>query len=160
MLVANTTTPSVNFEEFVPTGIELQDANGEKSKKIFDNKYIGIYITAGFCGPCKQFTKRLESYATKYKDNFEVVTISLDRCDESNAEYLKSFRETSFSFLPYFFKPNGSVWDLTIKLVGGRGQIPLLVIYDENRNFVGVGNDLIVGDILGEINYRPWDNKK
>lgn len=154
---ATATKSSVEYDEFIPADVNVYNNEGiliEKSK--FAKKYVAVYLTAKFCGPCKNFTKNLEKYVNKYHKNIEVLCVSLDRYEREYDKYVVSMKSTKFNFLPYFYRPNRQIWELSIKLVGGRGRIPLLVVYDENRKFVEVANDLVEADVNGNKLYTPW----
>jgi nucleoredoxin len=60
----------------------------------FANKYIALYFSAHWCGPCRNFTPRL---ADRYKKlveeegaNLEIIFISADEDDEQAMEYFKT----------------------------------------------------------------------
>lgn len=156
-LLANFTDDIVKYEEFVPKNINLINKNGIQLKQQnLSKKYVIVYVSAGFCGPCKKLTPKLKKYVNKYGGKVDVILISLDRCEDQYNAYISTLEDTNFSFMPYFYKPNLQVWKLSKRLVGGRGKIPLLVMYDENKKFIGVVNNFIENDADGKKNYTPW----
>ena len=40
---------------------------------------IGVYVSAGWCPPCRAFSPVLSNWAKERKDEFEVVFVSLDK---------------------------------------------------------------------------------
>lgn len=67
------------------------NAKGEEIPlTVLNNKAIGIYFSAHWCGPCRRFTPRMVEYRDKYKDDFEVVFISSDRSEKDQFHYMKS----------------------------------------------------------------------
>ncbi|CAN0141847.1 unnamed protein product [Ectocarpus sp. 8 AP-2014] len=40
---------------------------------------IGVYVSAGWCPPCRAFSPVLSKWAKEHKDEFEVVFVSLDK---------------------------------------------------------------------------------
>ncbi len=95
-------------------------------------KVLGIYFSAHWCPPCKQFTPVL---AAKYRDilkagqPFEIVFVSSDR---SQAEADSYFKEMPWKALP--FSERGTKDALSSKFnVQG---IPTLVLLDEHGNVI------------------------
>ncbi|MEM7394659.1 MAG: thioredoxin-like domain-containing protein, partial [Verrucomicrobiota bacterium] len=56
-----------------------------------DDKVIGIYFSASWCGPCRRFTPSLVKYREMYKDDFEVIFVSSDRSASAQADYMKKY---------------------------------------------------------------------
>jgi len=75
--------PRTNFKErtVVDTAIVLGKA-----------RFVMIYFSAHWCGPCRQFTPMLAKFYNEHKANynFEVVFVS---CDRSEGEMLSYFEE-------------------------------------------------------------------
>ena len=67
--------------------LERFDASALKGKK-----YLAVYFSASWCGPCKQFTPRLVNWYQQQKtelDNFDVIFVSRDHSKEAMVEYIK-----------------------------------------------------------------------
>lgn len=55
-------------------------------------KYLAVYFSASWCGPCRQFTPRLVNWYKQQKeqlDKFDVIFVSRDRSEEAMLEYMK-----------------------------------------------------------------------
>ena len=72
---------------------KLTDAKGKrvKSESLAKTKYVAVYFSAHWCGPCRQFTPELVKFTKENRKdgNFEVVFISLDTSDKAMLEYMK-----------------------------------------------------------------------
>jgi len=70
---------------------KLVDANGKKvSRDSLKGKTVGIYFSAHWCPPCRQFTPLLVKFRDKHKREFEVVFVSSDNSPEEKKEYMRS----------------------------------------------------------------------
>ena len=99
------------------------DASSLKAKK-----YLAVYFSASWCGPCKQFTPRLVDWYKQHKpqlDKFDVIFVSRDDSKEDMLEYMKQ------DGMPWpalnFAKANQG--NSPLETYAGRG-IPCLVIID------------------------------
>lgn len=71
----------------------LLDANGnEVSSEEIEGKYIGLYFSASWCGPCRSFTPKLIKFKEKHNANFEVVLIGSDGSAKAQANYMKKYK--------------------------------------------------------------------
>jgi len=89
-----------------------------------DHKYIGLYFSAHWCGPCRSFTPSLiEAYTDHYKaKGLQIVFVSSDRDQAAFLDYFKD--------MPWLAIPNGdSRKNLLNKLFEVQG-IPTLVLID------------------------------
>lgn len=79
---------SVWLEEYF--GKELVDAQKKKhSVDELNGKMIGIYFSAHWCPPCRQFTPKLVEFRDALKDkDFEIVFVSCDRDKKSMEQYM------------------------------------------------------------------------
>ncbi|CAJ1954460.1 unnamed protein product [Cylindrotheca closterium] len=119
-------------------------------------KVIGLYFSADWCGPCRQFTPELASFYERMnkkrgkKDQFEIVWIS--RCRDGNS-YSQYFAQMPWLALP----PE--------EAMGARGQqlgdkykvksIPSLVLIDDLGNTITIqARDKIPQDKAG-VGF-PW----
>mmetsp|Transcript_3909 Transcript_3909/g.7197 ORF Transcript_3909/g.7197 Transcript_3909/m.7197 type:complete len:203 (+) Transcript_3909:147-755(+) len=52
-------------------------------------KLVGLYFSAGWCGPCRQFTPILSKFHNDNIDDFRVVFVSMDRSEQAMLEYIR-----------------------------------------------------------------------
>ena len=70
-------SPSPSSNGLIPD--TLLNSNGkEVSSKLLKGKYVGLYFSASWCGPCRSFTPELIRFRNQYKDNFEVILVGGD----------------------------------------------------------------------------------
>jgi thiol-disulfide isomerase/thioredoxin len=75
-----------------------------------DVKFVALYFSAHWCGPCKRFTP---AFATYYEDqggakDTEVVFVTLDHDDDSFLEY---FAEMPWAAVPFAFEGREAISD-------------------------------------------------
>jgi nucleoredoxin len=121
-------------------------------------KVVGLYFSADWCGPCRQFTPELVSFYERMnkrrgkKDQFEIVWVSRCRDGNSYGQY--------FSSMPWLALPPEEA-------MGARGQelgdkykvkgIPSLVLLDDLGNTITIdGRNKIPQDKAG-VGF-PWRN--
>ena len=122
-------------------------------------KVIGVYFSADWCGPCRQFTPELASFYEKMnnrrgkKDQFEIIWVS--RCRDAN------------SFGQYFTHMGGWLALPNEEALGPRGQmlgdlyktkgIPHLVLLDEVGNVITLDARSKIPTDRAGIGF-PWRN--
>lgn len=118
----------------------LIDKNGNNYNTInkLNNKYIAIYFSAKWCGPCKQFTPKLVNFYNKVdKNNFELLFISLDK---NLNEFNMYFNEMPWLSIP-FDKNNSESLSELFNIDG----IPTLQLYDNYGNLISTyGKDIVL----------------
>lgn len=118
----------------------LIDKNGNNYNTInkLNNKYIAIYFSAKWCGPCKQFTPKLVNFYNKVdKNNFELLFISLDK---NLNEFNMYFNEMPWLSIPYD-KNNSESLSEVFNIDG----IPTLQLYDNYGNLISTyGKDIVL----------------
>ena len=80
--------------EFV--GEELVDKDGKTTKLqsvLGQGRVVGIYFSAHWCPPCRNFTPKLAEFYKKIKDtangnSFEIIFVSSDKSEDEFKEYL------------------------------------------------------------------------
>ncbi|KAL7171497.1 hypothetical protein ACSBR2_036202 [Camellia fascicularis] len=102
--------------------------NGDQVK--FDSlkgKKVGLYFSASWCGPCRQFTPNLvEVYnEVSSKGDFEIVFVSADEDEEAFKGY---FSKMPWLAIPFSDSKTRDHLDELFKVMG----IPYLVIIDES----------------------------
>lgn len=60
------------------------------SRDSLKGKTVGIYFSAHWCPPCRQFTPLLVEFRDKNKKDFEVVFVSSDHSPAEKKEYMNS----------------------------------------------------------------------
>lgn len=109
----------------------LEMLEGHMTKKgsdfqFSDEKYIGLYFSAHWCPPCRQFTPKLAEYYNNVQakgHRFEVVFLSSDRDEDSFNEY---YNEMPWAALKF---NDREIKNKIAEIYSVRG-IPTLVILD------------------------------
>lgn len=77
------------------------DASSVDTNTCLQNKYVMIYFSAHWCGPCRQFTPGLAAFYSdlkKTRDDFELVFVSSDKDEAGFNEYYGSMPWTAMPF--------------------------------------------------------------
>lgn len=99
------------------------DSKGNKvSSDILTGKYVGLYFSASWCGPCRKFTPALIEFRNKYKAEFEVVLVGADGSMRAQANYMRKYK------MPWLAMQNQSPEVKQTRRMTGVKQIPTLVI--------------------------------
>ena len=117
------------FEEAL--GNEFVKADGSKvTKESLKGKYLGVYFSAHWCGPCRGFTPKLAEWYKNdlSKKNFEIIFVSSDRDQAAFDGYLS---EMPWLALPFSDRARKSMlsdmFDVegipTFAIVGPDGKI-------------------------------------
>lgn len=109
-------------------GPVVQTADQQKvdSRKLANSRYMLVYFSAHWCGPCRAFTPRLVDYvnARRGGNNFNVVFVSSDRSEADMFNYMTEMK------MPWATVPFAQIGPSGLKAkYGGRG-IPNLVLID------------------------------
>ena len=126
------------------------DVSGEKVPSTeLGKKYVGLYFSASWCGPCRKFTPTLISFRDKFKNEFEVVLISGDGSSKAQANYMKKYS------MPWVAMKNKSAEAKHATKLTEVKSIPHLVILDNERNILTIdGKDDLVK--MGEKALEHW----
>lgn len=159
-LAAKNNTINNNFSNLVGDtlfkwsndGLQLQ--LGKTSDLLKGKNAVGIYFSASWCGPCRQFTPVLVDYykeVNKRGKKFEVVLVSQDQSDDDFINY--------YSKMPWLAIPIDSVTEY-VQSLGAKYRlkgIPHLVILDGyDASLITLdGRGKVMGDKYGlEYPYR------
>jgi len=115
-------------------------------------KYIALYFSAGWCGPCHQFTPELVKFYNEMKPKypgFEVVFVSRDYGANAMEKYMAEMA-MPWPAVRYAFARS----DPNLKKYAGTG-IPCLVLLNENGDVIShsyvngayVGPYKVMGDL-------------
>jgi nucleoredoxin len=113
---------------------DLVALEGKKAHRFDDaalanTKYFGIYYSASWCGPCKQFTPKLVEFYNRVKPSnpdFELIFVSRDHSEPEMEAYM---REDKMPWPALDFRKASSKHVLTSYRGSG---IPCLVLIDAN----------------------------
>ena len=112
-----------NLQELL--GSSLMDAQGNPvNPSTLKGKFLGIYFSANWCPPCRQFTPKLIEFRNAHADQFEVVFVSSDRNADDQQKYMQ---ETG---MPWPAIPHASEQVQLLKEKFDISGIPSLVIVD------------------------------
>lgn len=104
----------------------------------FRGKPLIINMWASYCAPCLQEMGSLERLSKRYRDQFNVIGISID----DYPERAQAFLAKAQSSFPHFIDQN-----LVIENMVGANRIPLTVLVDAN------------GRVLHKVyGAREWDS--
>merc|ERR1712137_641347 len=131
-------------------GNELQTKDGKKPTEevLKDKKMVGIYFSAHWCPPCRQFTPLL---ATTYEDmmedfkDFEIVFASSDRSEDGFNEY---YEQMPWTALPYAQRELKEELSKRFFL----RTIPFLVFLNEQGEIITKDGRNLVVEVRGNVN--------
>ena len=117
-----------------PTGLipkTLLNSEGkEVSSASLTGKYVGLYFSASWCGPCRSFTPALIQFRNQHKDKFEVILVGGDGTAKDQAKYVKKYQ------MPWLSMINQSDAAKQASQSLGVQYIPFLVILDPTGQVV------------------------
>lgn len=134
-------------------GDKFVDSKGKAvgADRVIKKKVLGLYFSANWCKPCREFTPRLAELYEKFQKegkDFEVVFVSMDETEEKFKEYLA---EMPWLALPYDDKQTRSLLMTELEVRG----LPSLVILDEDRQVITAkGREFVLKDPEGAK--FPW----
>jgi nucleoredoxin len=80
---------------------ELRTASNQKIQRdALAGKIVGIYFSASWCPPCRNFTPSLVNMRDAHKDAFEVILVGFDRGDAAHWKYMKDYKMNFLSLVP------------------------------------------------------------
>ncbi len=115
-------------------------------------KYVALYFSAEWCGPCRRFTPKLVDFYKRAKakhPQFELVFVSRDHDEESMIRYMKTDK-MQWPTVHFDQRHPFNVYK-------GRG-IPCLVILDEQGNVIE--HTYVDGKNIGAANVMESFDKR
>lgn len=110
------------------------DMNKVPEETLRSKKYIGLYFSAHWCGPCRMFTPKLTEFYSKFeRDDFELIFCSSDRDEASFKDY---FKDMSFKALNKYASDEASKFQEFLSQKAGVRGIPHLIILDIDGNII------------------------
>ena len=132
-------------------GTELVGKSGNiSSQETLENKVVGIYFSAHWCGPCRQFTPMLVEFYNNFKAMGAPMEIIFVSADQNQEEFNKYYETMPWVAMPFGDSKNDLLND-HFKIEG----IPTLVFVDPANNKVLTtdGRSLLTG---GENQLLDW----
>ncbi|MEM7600889.1 MAG: thioredoxin-like domain-containing protein [Verrucomicrobiota bacterium] len=129
--VAITNAQELVRPSFLPE--KLEDARGKKmDSRELAGKYIGLYFSASWCGPCKAFTPFLKAFRNDHLDNgFEVVLVNFDKTNTAKRRYIDD-SEMEWPSIPGARRKGSKELAEAFQVE----SYPTLIILDPNGNVV------------------------
>ena len=133
---------TLKLSECITSKFKLLDMNEKVvSPNVLRGKFVGVYFSAKWCGPCRAITPILQAFRDENKDQFEVIFISLDRLRGKNSEetHLAEKRKYADSYNMNWFTINSTLSDsrkLLLKAKPPSSGIPRLVIFSPSGQYL------------------------
>ncbi|KJH49730.1 antioxidant, AhpC/TSA family [Dictyocaulus viviparus] len=107
-------------------GVKLnkKDGSSGNAEDVLKNKIVGLYFSAHWCPPCRQFTPVLKDFHGDLVDDgeFEVVFVSFDRTEADLKTYLEECHGN------WYYIPFGSSMIQELATKYSVSGIPALII--------------------------------
>jgi len=109
----------------------LLDNQGKKvSSAQLSGKYVGLYLSASWCGPCRSFTPELIRFRSQHQDEFEVILVGGDGSSKDQAKYIEKYDMPWFAMINQSEAAKQASKQLNVE------YIPCLVIIDPSGKVV------------------------
>ena len=132
------------------------------STDILEGKFIGVYFSAGWCGPCRRFTPLLQTFRDKNNKIFEVIFVSLDGMVSKSSDEINLLKKRDYmkSENMNWYTNNSNCKDARrfLKKAIGRIAIPTLAVFSSTGKIISnTGTKEITKDPKGVIG--KWKRK-
>ncbi len=117
-------------DEIVIPQVLLNSSGEEVDKDVLGKKYVGLYFSASWCGPCRKFTPKLIEFRNKFSEEFEVILVGGDGSAKAQANYMKKYS------MPWLAIENQSAEAKHATRVARVEFIPYLVVLDEKGEII------------------------
>jgi thiol-disulfide isomerase/thioredoxin len=125
----NSENTKSSAEGLIPS-ILLDNMGEEVSSDQLAGKYVGLYFSASWCGPCLSFTPELIRFREQHADNFEVVLVGGDGTPQDQAKYVKKYKMPWLSMVNQSKSAKQASQKLEVQ------YIPYLVILDPSGKVI------------------------
>jgi len=128
----NSTSPeqtTLSHAGLIPDTL-LNKEGTEISTESLQGKYVGLYFSASWCGPCRSFTPKLIRFRNEHAEQFEVVLVGGDGTAKDQAKYIKKYDMPWLSMINQSDAARQANESLGVK------YIPFLVILDPSGKVV------------------------
>lgn len=137
---------------------ELINTSGRKinaKTALQGKKFIAVYFSASWCGPCRGFTPQLVRFYKQVarKNNLEVIFVSCDKDEKAMVDYMKK------DAMPWLAIPFGNPGNAELKKMCNARGIPQLTIFDSTGKIISQNArwDVV---ILGKNAVQAWMSPK
>jgi len=124
------------FNDILPLIIDDVAGTPSDQNALKEKKYIMLYFSAHWCGPCRNFTPQLCKWYNEFKktrDDFEIIFCSSDRDEAAFKDY---FKDMPFKAINIFGSKSGEGYKSWLSRKCGVGGIPCLTVLNEDRNIL------------------------
>lgn len=131
--------------------IDIQTKSGTCKLSDLVGKYVGLYFSAHWCPPCRNFTPKLAEYYNKVKettDNFEIIFVSSDRNQGAFDEY---YAEHPWLALPFSEREMKGTLSSKFKVQG----IPTLVLINPAGEMYNDKGRQIISKPVADFPWAP-----
>ena len=133
---------------------ELINTSGRKvaaNTALQNKKFIAIYFSASWCGPCRGFTPQLVKFYKQVakSNNLEVILVGSDKTEKAMMDYMKK------DSMPWLAIPYGDPCNTALKKMCQVRGIPQLTILDSTGKILSQNArwDVV---ILGKNAVKAW----
>ncbi|MEM9026320.1 MAG: thioredoxin-like domain-containing protein [Verrucomicrobiota bacterium] len=140
---------TLDWSFWFPGGVKRIDGTPVSYSEL-EGKMVGIYFSAHWCPPCRQFTPALVDFYEKHKANMEIVFVSGDRSPAQKQLYIK---EDKMSWLTIDFQGEDS--DRLMSGLGVQG-LPTLVILNDSARIITMEGYRELSSAPGEV-WGMWN---
>lgn len=126
----------VDWKKTFSDGLFLADGTKVPLTKLTSKKFVVVYVSASWCGPCRVFTPKLvDLYKSDgNKGIFETVLLGADRSEAEVFKYAKDHE------MPWFVAKYGSAGVKSLQNRLGVKYIPACYIFKKNGDLVASTN--------------------
>jgi thiol-disulfide isomerase/thioredoxin len=124
----------------------------EISTESLQGKYIGLYFSASWCGPCRSFTPELIRFRNQNAEQFEVVLVGGDGSARDQAKYVKKYDMPWLSMINQSDAARRASETLDVQ------YIPYLVILDPSGRVVSKDGVKEIGAMKDKV-MDLWANE-